>query len=356
MRSRPPAIIRAMGFYESILRPTLFKLDPEKAHELAMTYIAKGVLKARPFVSDRLKQTLFGVEFSNPLGLAAGFDKNAVAVDYWHQFGFGFVEVGTVTKLAQPGNPKPRLFRLPPDSALINRMGFNNDGSAAVAARLERSHSQIPLGINLGKSKVTPIEEAADDYAVSFRLLHNHGQYFVINVSSPNTPGLRTLQEKGPLLEIIAKMRAIDTAKPLFIKVAPDLEIDALDEVIQVAVESNCTGLIATNTTISREGLSTKIDEAGGLSGKPVKGMAEAFMAHLFKSCPKEMILVGVGGIFSGDDIYMRIALGAHLTQIYTGWIYGGPHCVPEMLAVLDARLARENIKNVAELRGTAHR
>lgn len=344
-----------MGFYNAALRPLLFRLDPEAAHDLAFKALERGVVSAKTFESPLLEQELFGVRFPNPLGLGAGFDKNARAVSQWHKLGFGSVEVGTVTWHAQPGNPKPRMFRLPEDQAIINRMGFNNDGADAVAERLENVKSAIPLGINLGKSKVTPLEKAPEDYQDSFQRLKDSGAYFVVNVSSPNTPGLRSLQEKGPLGEIFAAIKEIDSAKPLFVKVAPDLEFDALDEVVEVATQHKLTGIIATNTTISREAIPTghsNREEAGGLSGAPLKKRSNEVLAHLYKICPKDMILIGVGGIFTGDDLYEKIALGAHLCQVYTGWIYGGPQMAPTALRGLCDRLTREGM-TLSTLRGS---
>lgn len=341
-----------MSLYDSILRPLLFQVDPETAHEMAMSLLQRGVLKSRSFYEPRLEQTLFGIKFPNPLGLAAGFDKNAVALDYWHQLGFGFVEAGTITFHEQPGNPKPRLFRLPEQRALINRMGFNNEGARQVATRLAAAKSQVPVGVNLGKSKVTELADAAKDYQESYRLLHNFGQYFVVNVSSPNTPGLRTLQEKGPLLEILAAMREVDAERPVFVKVAPDLEWGALDDVIQVAEEAKLTGLIATNTTLSRDPLPTDPHIEGGLSGAPIKQKSDAFLAYLFKNCKRDLILMGVGGIENGADIYRKIRLGAHLCQIYTGWIYGGPHMIPNALSELAELMVNDGVKSLAEIRG----
>lgn len=342
-----------MSLYESFLRPLAFKIDPEVVHERAMAMLEKGFFKCRSFSDPRLAQNLFGIDFPNPLGLAAGFDKNARALDYWHQLGFGHVECGTVTYQAQPGNPRPRLFRLPSEQGLINRMGFNNDGAREVAGRLASAKSQIPVGINLGKSKVTPLEKAAEDYQNSYRLLHTFGGYFVVNVSSPNTPGLRTLQEKGPLREIFASLREVDATKPLFVKVAPDLELTALDDVLDVACEAKLTGMIATNTTIARDMLARDPNEGGGLSGLPVRAKSNATLAHLARNAPKEMILIGVGGIFTGDDVYEKIRLGAHLTQVYTGWIYGGPHMAPTALERLIQLMERDGVKSLADARGT---
>ena len=298
------------------------------------------VVRSAPFLVNRKpiekgSVTVFKTHFPNPIGLAAGFDKNAVAVDRWHAFGFGFVEIGTVTFHAQPGNPKPRLFRYPENEALINRMGFNNEGAQAVAERLRKTNSKIPVGINLGKSKITPVERAAEDYQESYRLLHQLGDYFVINVSSPNTPGLRTLQDKGPLLEIIQAIREVDATRPLFVKVAPDLEYPALDDLIGVVTDTGLTGIVATNTTLSRAGLASDPGEVGGLSGAPLKNKSNEFLAYIRQHVASNCVLMGVGGISSADDVKHKLDIGADLVQLYTGWIYGGPGLVPQMLKEL---------------------
>lgn len=342
-----------MSLYESLIRPALFLLDPEVAHEFGMGLIRRGVVRARKVHDARLSQTLLGRTFQNPIGLAAGFDKNAVALDYWDDLGFGFAEIGTITHLAQPGNPKPRLFRLPSDKALINRMGFNNDGAEAISDRIEESHPTIPIGINLGKSKITDLVDAAQDYQASFRLLHTQGDYFVVNVSSPNTPGLRGLQEKSALREILAALRDVDFTRPLLVKISPDLSLGALEDVIEVAIEQRLTGIIATNTTIGRDGLSTDPHQDGGLSGLPLTVISRDVLAHLYANVPREMILIGVGGIIDSDHLYDRIASGAHLCQIYTGWIYGGPNTVPRLLEGLLVRMEKEGIRSIEELRGT---
>lgn len=343
-----------MGLYRTIVKPALFQLDPEAAHEGVMRLLRRGLVKAPAFQHPALRQSLFGVTFPNPLGLAAGFDKNCVGLNHWHDLGFGFVECGTITFHAQPGNPKPRLFRLPKDEALINRMGFNNDGARAISTRIASARPRIPLGINLGKSKVTPLEEAASDYAESYRLLHRFGAYFVINVSSPNTPGLRDLQEKSQLREIIGAIKEIDPTRPLFVKVSPDLSTSALDQVIEVAHETGLTGLISTNTTTGRAGVSTLTEEGGGLSGRPLRNLAIQCLRHLYTSCDKSMILIGVGGIMNGDDLFDRIRSGAHLCQIYTGWVYGGTKMVPSSLRRLIELLTQHGYADLAEARGTA--
>lgn len=338
-----------MGLYASLIRPLAFLLDPETVHHFALRLIASGRISSPSYYDGRMAQNLFGVDFPNPLGLAAGFDKNAQAVERWAGLGFGFAEVGTITHLPQPGNDRPRLFRLPTDRALINRMGFNNDGAEAIATRLAQAHPTIPIGINLGKSKVIELARAPEDYRESFRLLQSFGAYFVVNVSSPNTPGLRSLQERGPLLDIIDAIREVAEV-PLFVKVSPDLEPPALDEVVEVARERRLTGLIATNTTISRPVASA---EAGGLSGAPLRELANRATAQIARSAP-ELVLIAAGGIFNGDDLYEKISLGAHLAQIYTGWVYGGPGAVPRILRELAMRMDREGIAGLSALRGAA--
>lgn len=339
-----------MSLYDAI-RPLAFMLEPELAHNLGMQAIERGWVTSRRFEHPILEQRLFGQRFSNPIGLAAGFDKNGVAVKAWHRFGFGFVEIGTVTARPQSGNPKPRLFRFPEDQAIVNRMGFNNDGCVAVGDRLVGLDARIPLGINIGKSKVTPIERALDDYLESFTQLAPFGNYFVVNVSSPNTPGLRALQERTPLTSILLALRGYAPGKPSFVKIAPDLEEQALGEVLEVALEVGITGIIATNTTITRDGLSRPFDGPGGLSGAPLKAKAEATLRFLAQRAPSHLTLIGVGGIFTADDVYERIRAGAHLVQMYTGWVYGGPELVPDVLEDLVGRMEREGIRSLEELR-----
>lgn len=314
-----------MSWYSRLVRPLLFRFDAERVHEIGLRMIARGWVRG-PLVQDPvLERTLWGVRFPNLLGLAAGFDKNAVAVHQWHRLGFGFVEIGTVTAHAQPGNPRPRLFRLPEDEAVVNRLGFNNQGHAAIAERLRRARSSIPIGVNLGKSKVTELADAAQDYATSFQSLRKLGQYAVVNVSSPNTAGLRSLQERDALTEILVRLREIDVQVPLLVKVAPDLSDEALADVVQVAREQRIAGLIATNTTLSREGLRFDPQQDGGLSGRPLKSRADRTLELLAQEVRGEMALIGVGGVFSGADLADKVRLGADLVQAYTGFIYGGP-------------------------------
>lgn len=321
-----------MSWYD-LAKPFFFKLDAEWVHEHGLEAIVKGWVQGRRYDAPTLKTRAFGRDLANPVGLAAGFDKNAVAVDHWAEFGFGFVEVGTITRHAQAGNPKPRLFRMPESRAIVNRMGFNNDGADAVAERLAKRTSTIPVGVNLGKSKVTPLEEAASDYAYSYARLRPLADYVVVNVSSPNTPGLRSLQDREPLLRILGGLRELDAAVPLFVKIAPDLSDEALADVVGVAVECNLTGIIATNTTIQRP---VPSDLAGGMSGEPLRPLATSCLKKLKPMVPDSMTLIGVGGIMNGRDAHERIEAGADLVQVYSGWVYGGPDFIADMLEDLD--------------------
>lgn len=341
-----------MSLYDSILRPLAFNFEPEWVHEKALAAIEKGVFRARPFENSRLHQSHFGVNFANPLGLAAGFDKNGVALDQWGNLGFGYVEMGTVTFHPQPGNERPRMFRLPEDEGLINRLGFNNHGAQKAAIRIGGANPTVPVGINLGKSKITPIEDAARDYQESYRLLHRLGDYFVVNVSSPNTPGLRTLQDKAPLLEIFSALREVDATRPMFVKVAPDLEWSALDDVLSVASEAKLTGIVATNTTTSRDGLTRDPGQEGGLSGRPLREKSNAVLKYIATHSDKELILIGVGGILNADDLLTKIKLGAHLCQVYTGWIYAGPHMLPDIMSDLIGLMDRDGVNLLSEYRG----
>jgi dihydroorotate dehydrogenase len=353
--------------YRHLLRPVLFAAgrDPEAIHERVLGMLA---LASRSLTLTRaieiaasfgwrkrqdLERTVFGLRFPTPIGLAAGFDKNAVAVPALAALGFGFVEVGTVTRHAQPGNPRPRLFRLPADEALINRMGFNNVGAATVAERLAAMPPvAVPLGVSLGKSKVTPLENAADDYLTSLDLLYPYGDYFAVNVSSPNTPGLRQLQERDYLdallvalqarLSELAKRDGRAAPKPLLVKVAPDLDEAALDEIVAVALACNASGLIAVNTTIDRSGLSANANvseslrsQVGGLSGRPLHARAVAVVRHLHRVAGARLPIVGCGGIFMPDDAKRMLDAGATLLQLYTGFIYEGPLIARRLAAAL---------------------
>jgi dihydroorotate dehydrogenase len=316
----------------------------------------------------RLEQTLFGCRFRNPVGLAAGFDKNAVAAGIWHLFGFGFAELGTITWHAQPGNPRPRLFRLAAERAALNRMGFNNVGAQAALRTLERQNlpaaGQRPavLGINLGKSKVTPLELAPDDYASSLELLAPLADYAVINVSSPNTPGLRELQDEVQLRRLVERLRRLQACPPLLVKIAPDLEDEAIDAIARMAYEEGLAGVIAVNTSLNRLGLEerripqtgrTLAEEAGGLSGAPLRGRALEVLRRLRAVAGPGLPLIGVGGIDSPEVAWERICAGASLIQLYTGWIYAGPELVPAILEGLSQQLDRHGFRNISEAVGS---
>ncbi len=327
----------------SFLRPLFFALDPEHAHRLsieALKLLQASQHKPPPaFSHQRLAQDLWGLHFPNPVGLAAGYDKNAAVPLVWSRLGFGFAEFGTITAKAQPGNPKPRIFRLAQDRALINRLGFNNAGAPAIAQRLPSLFSPhrarpIPLGFNIGKSKRTPLSEAVTDYLDSCEHLLPFADYLVVNVSSPNTPALRQLQEVerlGPLLEaLLARMQqsaktAPPPAKPLLVKIAPDLSPAAIEKIAQLALSVGVSGLIATNTTLERPGLSLGAPEAGGLSGRPLAARAREVLHTAYRAVEGKLPIIGVGGIFSAAEAYQHIRAGASLVQIYTGMIYEGP-------------------------------
>ncbi len=322
-----------MPFYESVLRPLLFLMEPEKAHNLGLWAVSHGLVSAK--APDRaLAKSVFGVRFPNPVGLAAGFDKNAVALSRWKDLGFGFVEVGTVTRHAQPGNPRPRMFRLPSSRAIINRLGFNNLGADAAARNMEGVAAGIPVGVNIGKSKVTPLEEAHLDYAYSFRALARFADYVVVNVSSPNTPGLRELQERDSLTRILAGLKEIDERKPLFVKIAPDLSLGAIEDVVAVCQELKLTGMVCTNTTVSRSMLTSDSGIEGGLSGAPLTSMADETLRFVRELSP-DLVLIGVGGVMTPEDAKRKLSVGADLVQVYTGWVYGGPGFVPDVLRTI---------------------
>ncbi|MFP4438042.1 MAG: quinone-dependent dihydroorotate dehydrogenase [Chloroflexaceae bacterium] len=334
--------------YQRLLRPLLFRLtrqDAEVAHERAMRLLAAlsgmppllAALRRVWAVPDHaLEREVFGVRFPNPLGLAAGFDKDGQALPAWAALGFGFVEVGTVTWHAQPGNPRPRLFRLPDDAALINRMGFNNHGAAALAARLQQTLPlPIPLGISLGKSRQTDLDDAVADYCASLRALYPYGDYFAVNVSSPNTPGLRSLQDRAYLDALLAalqqEVRQLAQARgqahpsPLLVKIAPDLSESAIAELLTVCADHAVSGIIAVNTTLSRAGLRTPLDEAGGLSGRPLAERACQVVQFINRETGGQLPIIGVGGIFTADDARRMLDAGASLLQVYTGFVYVGP-------------------------------
>lgn len=334
-------------FYQNILKPLLFLIDPEWAHYLVangLRFMMKipgvsAIFKlVYGFEDKRLVRHVVGLRFENPVGLAAGFDKNAFLVDEYANLGFGFIEVGTVTPKPQEGNQKPRLYRLPKDEALINRMGFNNEGMVDMQKRLAARRSRVIVGGNIGKNKVTPIEEAEEDYCSSFEILFNDVDYFAVNVSSPNTPNLRALQEKEPLKKLLMRLQQLNlkkvNPKPILLKIAPDLTNDQLDDVIEIVLETKLAGIIATNTTLSREGLKSSISlssEAGGLSGKPLRARSTEVIAYLHQKSKGKIPIIGVGGIHSAEDALEKLKAGACLIQLYSGFIYEGPGLIKKI-------------------------
>ena len=337
-----------------LLRRLFFMLDAERAHYTAMNALkytpgAKMIAKTLfQFKSSALQKNIFGLTFSNPIGLGAGFDKNAIYLKELAALGFGFVEVGTITPLPQPGNEKPRLFRLPKDKALINRMGFNNDGADAVKKRLQNwNNSRLPtvngrliVGCNIGKNKITTNEDAWKDYAACFTKLHDSADYFVVNVSSPNTPGLRALQDKDALYKILSELQSINHGlkdkKPLLLKIAPDLTQHQLEDIISLVGDTKLDGIVATNTTISRDDLHTSPQTiqsigAGGLSGKPLIKKSTGIVSFLNKNLEGNLPVIASGGIFTGHDAKEKLDAGASLVQVWTGFIYEGPGIVKKI-------------------------
>lgn len=359
------------------LRALLFAFDAEHIHHTIMrlTKLALGLkpLRSLSFAAldvrdPALEQTLWGVRFKNPVGLAAGFDKDARYIHELEALGFGAIEIGTITGQQQPGNPTPRLFRLPQDQALLNRMGFNNGGAPQARARLSALGArQAALGVNIGKSKVVALEDAAADYLLSLTLLFEFADYLVVNVSSPNTPGLRQLQEKAPLSALLAtlKARAAELAaeqgcapKPLLLKIAPDLSDAQLDDVLEVVRQVGVDGLIATNTTISRQGLQTAQVEAlgaGGISGQPVRARALEVVSYLYRETRGQVPIIGVGGIFTGEDAVAMLEAGASAVQVWTGFVYEGPTMVRRINAHILHTLKARGLTHVSQLTGAAH-
>jgi dihydroorotate dehydrogenase len=327
--------------YKQLIRPILFCFDPEKVHYFTFSTIKllskipgfSGLFRALYEVKDsRLETEVFGLKFKNPVGLAAGFDKNAVLYQELSNFGFGFIEIGTLTPKAQDGNPKKRLFRLREDSAIINRMGFNNGGVEEAVLRLKKNNGVL-IGGNIGKNKVTPNEEATSDYEICFETLFDYVDYFVVNVSSPNTPNLRALQDKEPLTELLQTLQNKNLAKPkqkaILLKIAPDLTDEQLLDIIDIVNETKIAGVIATNTTLSREGLASENKiETGGLSGKPLAKRSTEVIRFLSEKSNKSFPIIGVGGIHSAEDAIEKLEAGASLVQLYTGFIYEGPALV----------------------------
>ena len=363
----------ARALYQHVVKPWVFLLPAERAHEIAAAGLhvvhASSVLRAvtrrvlAPEVFPGLALTVFGRTFSTPVGVAAGFDKGATLYNALGAMGFASVEVGTVTAFAQPGNDRPRLFRLPLDRALVNRMGFNNPGAHAARRAIERHPPDgLVLGVNLGKSKVTPLEEAPADYAASARELGALAHYLVINVSSPNTPGLRSLQSVEALGAIVRAVRAAcgEARRPLLVKIAPDLADEDIDAVVDFCLAEKVDGLVATNTTVTRAGLATTAREVeaigvGGLSGAPVRRRATEVIARAYKRADGRLPIVGVGGVSSADDAWEKLEAGASLVQVYTGFIYEGPTLAADITRGLAARMVREGVTSIAEVVGRAH-
>ena len=386
--------------YHLLLRPLLFSIlqaDPEASHRFVMEQLEslaqtgqspwgkflRSLLRVNFCTQDdRLAQTLWNLNFPNPIGLAAGFDKDGEAIPLWSAFGFGFVEAGTITAHGQPGNPQPRLFRLLADEAVLNRMGFNNKGAEAFRERLQHwtelyqpasgtppdtssnTPWEIPLGINLGKSKITPLEEAIEDYRRSFKALETWGDYFVINVSSPNTPGLRDLQAREQLEPLCAALQADNQGqRPLFVKIAPDLDWAAIEDVMALVQEYQLAGIIATNTTLERDRLGLKIgvlkatgrsiaEESGGISGAPLRQRSTEVIRFIARQSQGQIPIIGVGGGFTAADAWEKIAAGACLIQVYTGWIYEGPWMLKALIQGLGHRLDDYGFKHISEAIG----
>jgi dihydroorotate dehydrogenase len=361
-----------VGLYQLLLQPLLFRLDPERAHDLTLGLLLRlaqmpSLLKLwqcwQPLEHAALQTQVAGLHFPNPVGLAAGFDKSATAVAAFQAFGFGFVEVGTVTPRPQVGNPLPRLFRVPADEAVINRMGFNNDGATAAAQRLKLSPGRTPIGVNLGKNADTPLEQALNDYRACLEELFDVGNYVVVNVSSPNTPGLRALQTHASLRmllngvqdcnQALARARQVQP-RPLFVKIAPDLQPHELDDIVEAAQTCALDGIIATNTTTGREGLTTVIAESGGLSGRPLRQRSTEVIQHVYRRAQGHIPIIGVGGIFSAEDAYEKICAGASLVQLYTGLIYRGPGLPHRINVGLARLLQRDGLTHLSQAVGRA--
>jgi len=359
----------------SLIRPILFRLPAESAHEFALKALRAGLSTsfAREAVAKRLvtrefgSLNRFGLEFSNPIGLAAGFDKNGSYTRELVSLGFGFIEVGTVTNQSQPGNPKPRLFRLPKDRALINRLGFNNLGATEVARNLRATRSNCVIGVNIGKSRSVEIADAVDDYLASFDAVYEVADYIAVNVSSPNTPNLRELQAANLLKDLLtalqrrnAKLAAQSSCerKPLLLKIAPDLSESEIEEIVAVAVRANIAGIIATNTTVRREALQTPATEVqrfgdGGLSGAPLRSRSNEVISFIYNLTRGTLAIIGVGGVFSAEDAWEKICAGASLVQLYTGFIYEGPGVVHRINEGLAAIMKREGFTSIDEAVGS---
>lgn len=366
--------------YRNAVRPVLFRQDAEQIHNRTMH--ALGRLSRNSLALDILRSflgapplpvDLFGLRFPNPIGLAAGMDKNAEAVPAWESMGFGFTELGAATWHPQPGNPAPRVFRAIPEEAIVNRMGFNNLGAEAIAQALADWRAsgrwpKHPVGMNLGKSKVTPLDKAPEDYANSFKVLRPHLDFFVVNVSSPNTPNLRQLQDKSALNDIFAALQQVNEApdsptprKPILVKVAPDLSFEALDEILELVEPRQIAGIVATNTTISRPAsndpdVQRVYAETGGLSGRPLRIRSTEVIRHLYRRSQGKLPIIGVGGIFTAEHAWEKITAGASLIQVYTGYVYQGPWMIRRLVQGLSDQLASHGFASLHEAVGTAAR
>jgi dihydroorotate dehydrogenase len=365
-------LVRFSVIYKTFLRPILFLKDPEDAHEQTLSFLTnlnfmEALLERFFCVGDsRLETRLGSLRFANPVGLAAGLDKNGKALRVWPGFGFGFVEIGAVTAHAQPGNPKPRLYRLPKDQALINRLGFNNEGAEAMRTKLgvlkQRGKLQkIPLGINIGRSKVVATKDAAQDYLFTFEKLYPFADYFTVNVSSPNTPNLRDLQEKTHLEGLLAAIQAknqelsrqLSEPKPVYLKIDPDIQFSQVDQIIEVVLSKNLAGIAATNASaFMRESLTTPTNEPGGLSGKPLRDRASSFIRHIYQATGGKLPIIGVGGIFNAEDAYEKITAGASAVQILTGFVYEGPGAVKRINQGLLKLLERDGFRSIEDAVG----
>ncbi len=367
-------------FYRTFLRPFLFVQESEGIHDRTLEVLGRLSrsemlcdLTAEVYGAPELPVELFGLRFPNPVGLAAGMDKHADAAPIWPSFGFGFSELGGVTWHAQPGNPQPRMFRAVADAALINRMGFNNPGAEEMARQLAEWRTlgrwpDHPVGINLGKSKITPLDQAATDYANSLRVLWRFADFFVVNVSSPNTPNLRQLQDKAALADVLAAVQQVNAAqaraiapsrgpKPILVKVAPDLSFDALDEILALTGPYQLAGIVATNTTITRPATTDKklqrtYAETGGLSGRPLRARSTEVIRHLHRQTRGQLPIIGVGGIFTADDAWEKITAGASLVQVYSGMVYEGPGVARAIVCGLRERLSTHGFQHIAQARG----
>ena len=354
--------------YLTNLSLSLLSFSSRKKNWPPISSILKSINEEFCVIDQRLSQEICGINFCNPIGLAAGFDKNGLAANIWKDFGFGFAEIGTVTKYPQDGNPKPRLFRLAKEQAALNRMGFNNQGAENLVKNfLEQSinyrkkRKNICLGINFGKSKITDLSEAKEDYLNSLKLLIPYCDYAAINVSSPNTEGLRKLQDPIRLRELLREIKILPNCPPLFVKIAPDLSLNDIENICQLIIEEKVDGIIATNTSLDRLGLEKRkisqtglllSQENGGLSGRPLQKKANEIIKYIH-NIDKKIILIGVGGIDSPESAWERICSGASLVQIYTGWIYNGPKLVPDILNGIIKQLDNHKLSNIKEAIGS---